>query len=144
MSGQSKLTLLMELKNKLFNEKLLATKRKFEKVRGGMSDGLSKLKASHLDAFGAMRAEIPLLGRAMEMLGNPYVLATAGAVALGSVMAKGFNEAKKFDHAFLFIDNFYLKEGIVFYPVQRKERYLIGRSLMGKSEGVFLDTGGSK
>ena len=103
--AQSKLTLLMELKNKLFNEKLMATKRKFEKVRGGMSDGLRKLKASHLDAFSAMRAEIPLLGRAMDMLGNPYVLATAGAVALGSVMVKGFNEAKKFDHAFLQIKN---------------------------------------
>lgn len=100
-SATSKLTLLMELKNKLFNEKLMETKRKFTKVKDKMMGGVKKLKMRFVNAFQAMRDEIPLFGRAMDLLGNPYALIIAGVVALTAALGKGFVEAKKFNHEFL-------------------------------------------
>ena len=101
MAATAKMTLLMELKNKLFNNKLAETQKKFKKVTGKMQDNVRKLKGSTMRAFTAMKAEIPVFGRAMDLLGNPYSLIAAGAIALIGIFGKGFVEAKKFNHEFL-------------------------------------------
>lgn len=81
--GQAKVTLILELKDRL---KTSFQKAK-ETVNGNVRDmktRISSLKHSHVEAFKAMRDEIPVFGRAMALLGNPYVLLTAGLLALGS------------------------------------------------------------
>lgn len=101
MSATSKLALLLELKNKLFNNKLLETQRKLKKATGKMRGNVDRLRGSTVRAFRAMSAEIPLFGRAVELLGNPYTLIAAGALALMTIFGKGYVEAKKFNYEFL-------------------------------------------
>jgi len=123
MSAQEKLTLVLELSNKLFNNKLMQTKRKLEKTTKKMRGNIDKLKnnttasfktmGAKLDAFKiktvrswqAMRNEIPLFGRAMELLGNPYVLVAAGLMATIGLFANATGYAKRFNHEFLQIRN---------------------------------------
>ncbi|WP_271782213.1 phage tail tape measure protein [Aquimarina algiphila] len=101
MGATAKMALLLELKNKLFNNKLVETQKKFKKSTGKMKDNVQKLKGSTVKAFQTMRAEIPMFGRAMDLLGNPYSLMIAGALGLITIFGKGFVEAKKFNHEFL-------------------------------------------
>ncbi|WP_027394187.1 phage tail tape measure protein [Aquimarina latercula] len=101
MAVKSKIELLMELKNKLFNKRLMKTQQRIKKGTEKMRGHLNKLRLNTVKTFAAMRNEIPLFGRAMDLLGNPYALIIAGAIALTGVMAKGFVEARKFNHEFL-------------------------------------------
>lgn len=101
MAVKSKIELLMELKNKLFGKKLVQTQQRIKRSTGKMRGNLNKLKLSTINTFKAMRAEIPLFGRAMDLLGNPYTLIIAGSIALAGVLTKGYVEAKKFNHEFL-------------------------------------------
>lgn len=101
MAAKTKIELLMELKNKLFNNKLIKTQQALKKKTGKMRADLKKLKLSTVNVFKAMRDEIPLFGRAMDLLGNPYTLVIAGAVAVAGFLAKGTLEAKKFNSEFL-------------------------------------------
>ena len=50
MSSKSKLTLLIELKNKLFNNKLVETQRKFTKIKDKMM-GIHRLVFFHILLF---------------------------------------------------------------------------------------------
>jgi len=99
--AQEKLTLIMRLSNKLFNSKLSKTQSKFARATDDMGSKVNRLKGRHVAAFSAMRDESTLFSRAMDLLGNPYALVIAGVLALGTVMGKGFMEAKKFNHEFL-------------------------------------------
>ncbi|MDC9722379.1 MAG: phage tail tape measure protein [Urechidicola sp.] len=105
MSATAKLRLILELGNKLFNNKLVQTQRKLRKSTDKMKGKLKSLKISSIDAFSAMRNEVPLFGRAMDLLGNPYVLLTAGLLAVVTLMGKATVEAKKFNHEFLQVQN---------------------------------------
>ncbi len=101
MSAKAKLELLLELKNKLFNNKLIQTQRKLRKTTDRMKGKLKQLKLSTVNAFSAMRNEVPLFGRAMNLLGNPYVLMTVGLLAVVTLLGKATVEAKKFNYEFL-------------------------------------------
>ncbi len=98
--GQSKIEMLLELKNKI-KTGLKQAKENLGKGVDTMKEKLGSLKAAHVEAFSAMRAEIPLFDKAMKMLGNPYVLAIAGTVALGALLGKATNKAAEFNHEFL-------------------------------------------
>ncbi|RWW91850.1 phage tail tape measure protein [Flavobacterium cerinum] len=103
--AQSKLELLMELKNKLFNNKLREAQEKLGKAADSMKSKLRGLSDSTVRGFKAMTSQVPIFGQAMEMLGNPYVLMASGLVAVMGLLATGVNEAKKFDASFLNIRN---------------------------------------
>ncbi len=105
MSAKSKLTLLLELKDKLFNKKLQKVKANFNKTTNKMRGNMDKLKMSTLKGFKAMRDEVPLFGRAMSLLGNPYVLLAAGLLTVVTLFGKATMEAKSFEHSFLKIKN---------------------------------------
>ncbi|WP_162819935.1 phage tail tape measure protein [Kordia sp. SMS9] len=66
-----------------------------------MRGNIDKLKASHVKAFRTMRDEIPLFGKAMDLIGNPYALIAAGLISLTLLFGKGYAEAKRFNHEFL-------------------------------------------
>jgi len=107
MTGQAKVQLILELKNKM---KTGLTKAK-ESVNRNVSDMKAKmndLKNSHVKAFKAMRDEIPLFDKAMKLLGNPYVLIAAGAVAVTLTLVKATQAAADFNHEFLQFDNCFL------------------------------------
>ncbi len=99
MAAKSKLTMLIELHDKLT--------KPFQKMQNKFQKGIDKMRMK----FSSLISEVPLLGRALDMLHNPLILATAGVLALGSVAVKGVNAAEKFDHAFLNIRNLNLDKG---------------------------------
>ena len=123
MAATEKLTLVLELKNKLFQNKLMDTKRKLEKTTRKMRGDIDKLKndtvaslktmGGKFDAFRvktvrgwqAMRDEIPGFGRAMRLLGNPFVMVAAGLVSVIGLFANATGHAKRFNHEFLQIRN---------------------------------------
>ncbi|TCN63693.1 phage tail tape measure protein [Acetobacteroides hydrogenigenes] len=87
MTGQAKVQLILELKNRL-NTGLSEAKKRLNGTVEGMKDKLNSLKLSHTKAFSAMTDQIPGFGNAMAALGNPYVLVTAGLLALTAAGVK--------------------------------------------------------
>ncbi|MBL7868870.1 MAG: phage tail tape measure protein [Flavobacterium lindanitolerans] len=101
----SKLELLMELKNKLFNSKLRESTEKLGKAADAMKAKLRGLTENVVKGFKHMTAQVPLFGQAVELLGNPYVMIASGIVAVTGFLATATNEAAKFDASFLNIRN---------------------------------------
>ncbi len=102
MDGQAKVTLLLEMKNRIKTGMSEAKKRVDQGV-GQMKAKLNELKNSHVQAFTAMRAQIPLFDSAMSALGNPYLLMIGGVIALTMLIGKATNAAADFNHEFLAI-----------------------------------------
>ncbi len=124
--AQEKITLLIELSNKLFNKKIIETQHKLtsatKKMRGSVDKFKSKitelqhrfklasksiggsinnLKIKHIQAFNAMKAELPGLGRALDLLTNKYVLMAAGIAGIGMLAYSATKKAASFNHEFL-------------------------------------------
>ena len=97
-NGQAKISLLLELKNKLKAGLQSAKKIVSDDVQA-MKDKLNSLKSTHIDAFKSMKEEVPGFGRAMEVLGNPYVLITAGLTTLISLYGSARAEAAQWDNS---------------------------------------------
>lgn len=64
---------------------------------GEMQERLSSLRASHIKAFDAIKAEIPGLSRAIDLLKNPYVAVAAAALAVGAACWKSTEMAKEWE-----------------------------------------------
>ena len=105
MAKQSKLTLLLELKKKLFSNKLIQARQKLRKTTQRMKGDLHSLKAKAKEVFGSIKNELPALGRAFDLLGNPFILIIAGITSLGVVMATATQQAKAFNKEFRQIQN---------------------------------------
>jgi TP901 family phage tail tape measure protein len=119
MSPEStaKINLILQLKDRV---KTGITKAK-EKINSNVRDmkgRLNDLKSTHVNAFRAMRAELPMFDRAMNVLGNPYVMVMAGALALGVVVGKTTKAAAEFQHEFLPIKQLNMDK-----PVSEMNRY---------------------
>ncbi len=71
--AKNSLTLVLKLKDKLFNNKLIKAQKNLRKTTDKMKGNVSRLKTDFLSNFKQMRSEVPLLGRAFDLLGNPYV-----------------------------------------------------------------------
>ncbi len=85
--AQSKIELLLSLKNRLKGG-LQGAENQLKGATARMKASLKGLQENHLEAFGAMKNEIPGLARGMELLSNPYIAVTAGVVALGAAAFK--------------------------------------------------------
>ncbi len=101
MATKSKIELLLELSDKMFNNGLTRAQDRVEKATKGMQRAFDNFKLNSLRAFNQIQDEIPILGRAMDLITNPIVLASAALLAIGGIMAKGVASAEKFDSAFL-------------------------------------------
>lgn len=99
--AKAKITMLLDLNEKLFGGKLGKLQKRWEKFEGKVGKGVDKIR----DKFGRWADEIPGLGTAFDIIKNPIALATAGILAFGTIAAKGVNAAEKFDSAFLPIRN---------------------------------------
>ena len=101
MATKSKIELLLELSDKMFNNGLTRAQDRVEKATKGMQKSFERFKLGSMKAMGELQNEIPILGRAMDLITNPIVLASAALFAMGGIMAKGVSSAEKFDSAFL-------------------------------------------
>lgn len=98
MDGQARVSVYLELKNRL-KTGLDQAKQYLNKNVQEFKQRLNDLKTSHIQAFNSMREEVPLFGRAMQVLGNPYVLVTAGIMGLTAALGSAGNFAATFDEA---------------------------------------------
>ncbi len=100
MDGQAKVTLLLEMKDRI-KTGMSEAKKKVNEGVGSMKNKLSELKNHHVAMFTAMRNQIPMFGSAMSLLGNPYTLLIGGAIAAASIIGITTKKAAEFQHAFL-------------------------------------------
>lgn len=96
----SKLQLLIELKDKL-KMGLDGAKKKVAEATGGMQKKLDAFSKNNIEAFSAIKEEVPGVGRAITLLTNPYVLAAAAVVGLGLAVASATSKAMEFEHVFM-------------------------------------------
>lgn len=90
MDGQAKVSLILELKNRMSSGMTRAKQHLNQNVRD-MKGQLEGLKSSHLKAFDGIKAAVPGLGSSIASLANPYALASAAAMAF---LAAGIKAAK--------------------------------------------------
>ncbi len=102
MDGQAKVTLLLEMKDRI-KTGMSEAKKKVNEGVGSMKNKLSELKNHHVAMFNTMRNQIPMFGSAMSALGNPYVLLIGGAIALATFIGSATKKAAEFNHEFLAI-----------------------------------------
>lgn len=105
MAAKSRLELILELKDKLFNNKLAQSKAKFNEAKDKMMGKVKQLKLEHAKAFTAMKDNIPGLSRLVEFATNKYVLMVGAVLGIGMAMNRVSREAAGFNHEFLQIEN---------------------------------------
>lgn len=97
MDGAARVTVYLEMKANQFKTALTEAKNRLNGTVQELKDKLSSLKTNHIEAFSAMKDEVPGLGRAVELVTNPYILLTAAVVALGAAFSKASAMAQEFD-----------------------------------------------
>ncbi len=128
--ASAKLTMLLDLSNKLFNNKLTKMRKKF-------GQNMNKMKMK----FQSFIKEIPLLGRAFELATNPIALVTASILSFGALTAKGVESVEKFDSAFLPIRQLNLdkpRKEIDAYRVKiRDAAFEIGANVVDSTNAMY-------
>lgn len=130
MASTSKMTLLIDLSKKLFDSKIGQMQRKFGQT-------VKKMKVD----FKEFTDQIPMLGGALDLFSNKWVLLGAGLTAFGTLAAKGVQSAQKFDEAFLPIRNLNLdksKSELDGYRNQiRDAAFELGTNLADSTNAVY-------
>lgn len=98
MDGAARVNVYLELKGRL-KSGLDTAKKHLNQTVQDMKGKLNDLKTKHIESFRAMSDEIPGFGRAMRVLGNPFIMITAGLTALAVAFATGSRKAQEFDTA---------------------------------------------
>lgn len=86
--AESRLQLIIDLANKMFNTKLKDTQDKFNSASNNMMGKAKQLKIENAKAFGAMTDQFPALQRGMDLLTNKYVLMAGAAAGIGMLAGK--------------------------------------------------------
>lgn len=135
--AKAKITMLLDLNEKLFGGKLGNLQKRWEKFEGKVGKGVDKIR----DKFGRWADEIPGLGTAFDLIKNPIALAAAGMLAFGTIATKGVNAAEKFDSAFLPIRNLNLdksKSELDSYRSKiRDATFEVGSNLVDSTNAVY-------
>ncbi|MDD2984714.1 MAG: phage tail tape measure protein, partial [Crocinitomicaceae bacterium] len=101
----SKIQLILELKNKLFNKKLMDSSSKIKQFTGQTQGKIQKMKQSFVGGFSAMRNQFPGFASGMDLVTNKFALMAAGAALIGTVMVSSVRHANQFNKEFLPIAN---------------------------------------
>ncbi|MFL0102269.1 phage tail tape measure protein [Tenacibaculum maritimum] len=130
MQASAKLTMLLDLSKKLFDNK-------FAKLRKKFSQNVDKMKIK----FQGLINEVPMLGRAFELITNPIALVTASILSFGALSAKGVAAVEKFDSAFLPIRQLNLdkpkKEMDAYRGKIRDAAFQIGSNLTESTQAMY-------
>lgn len=86
-AGQTKLELILELKNKI-KAGLSSARETLNNGISAMKRKMAELKSSAKEAFDEIRNGIPGLDKALELASNPIAALTAGVLLLGSTYVK--------------------------------------------------------
>lgn len=142
MAAKSKLELILELKNKLFNKKLMETQKKFTGASSKMMGKINQLKSTHIKAFSAMRDQFPLMGRGMDLITNKYVLQAAAIAGFALLLGSATQKAISFNHEFLQIEQLNLdknkKDMEQYKDIIRDTAFTVGTDL-NKTTAAFYD-----
>lgn len=93
-SGIARLQLLIDLRNRL-RTGLDAASRQVRDATGDMQRRINTFRTGTIQAFDHIRSEVPGVGRALDLLKNPFVAGAAGALALGSALVKSTQMASQ-------------------------------------------------
>lgn len=88
MTGEAKIKLLIELGSSKLKAGLTQTSKMLDNAVGGMKAKLGELRGFHKEAFMNAAGDVPMLGNALSLLGNPYTLIIAGLTAVIGLGAK--------------------------------------------------------
>ena len=95
----SRIQLILDMNNRM-TSRLNAARQQVDRATGGMQRRMDAFRVSNIEAFNSLRDEIPGVGRAFELIGNPIVTAGAGIAALGFGIMKATEEAARFSGGF--------------------------------------------
>ncbi len=99
-NGEAKVTLLLQLKNKI-NAGMAKAKQFVNDNVKDMQGKLDGLSSKHVETFNAMKGEVSGFGRIAELATNPYVLLTAALVGLGAAYGKASAMSSQFNDSML-------------------------------------------
>ncbi len=142
MAAKSKLELLLELKNKMFNSKIMKTKRKFNKSVDTMRGRINKMKVESAKAFRAISDEFPRIGRGVDLLTNKYVLMASALAGIVLLYGQAGKSAASFNHEFLQIKQLNLDKNrgdLAAYKNEIRDTAFVLGADLNKVAGAFYD-----
>ncbi|GAB6119583.1 phage tail tape measure protein [Dysgonomonas termitidis] len=98
-SGQSKIELVLDLKNKV-GMGLTQAKKQINSETSQMQARLNEFSASATRDFKSISSEIPVLNNGLRLMANPIVAAGSGITALAAGFTKATSRAADFNHEF--------------------------------------------
>ena len=100
MDGNAKINLILELKDRL-KTGFTKAKNTVNQSVGLMKDKIGAFKLSAISNIKSVAKEVPIIGRAFELIKNPIVLATAAIIGMSVLIGNLTKKAAEFEHAFL-------------------------------------------
>lgn len=95
-AGQTKLELVLELKNRI-KAGLSSARSELNKSIGGIKAKIAELRESSSQMISGIAEQIPGLGSSLGMLANPYAAAAAGVMMLGATYVKAGQMANEWE-----------------------------------------------
>ncbi len=150
--ASAKMTMLLDLSNKLFKSKFSQTNKFYNsnvvKMQKKFSNFTNRMHSNFSKKIDMMRVknrellnEIPGVNRAFELIKNPYVAATAGGLAFIAMAKKGVQATEKFNTAFLPIKQLNLdkssKELELYRNQIRDAAFEIGADLKTSTNAIY-------
>ncbi len=97
MNGQTKIQLMLELKNKVRMGLNQAKKDTFNSVNT-MQAKMNSLKFNFAKNSKEIAAEVPMLGSALKLISNPLTFTAAGILAIGKGIDYTTKESRRFQY----------------------------------------------
>ena len=104
MNGQTKIQLMLELKNKVRMGLNQAKKDTFNSVNT-MQAKMDSLKFNFAKNSKAIAAEVPMIGSALKLISNPLTATAAGVLAIGKGIDYTTQKAADFNSEFRGLSN---------------------------------------
>ncbi|GAB6121670.1 phage tail tape measure protein [Dysgonomonas termitidis] len=98
-SGQSKIELILDLKNRI-GVGLSQAKKQINTDTSQMQRRLNEFSASSVKNFKSAAAEIPMLGNGLRLMSNPIAIASTLVTGLAAGFVKATDRAAEFNHEF--------------------------------------------
>lgn len=132
MNGQTKIQLMLELKDKVRMGLNQAKKDTFNSVNA-MQTKMDSLKFNFVKNSKAIADEIPMIGSSLRLVSNPLTLATAGILAIGKGIDYTTKKAADFNSEFRGLSNLNLDKS-------KKEIASLRRMVLGTAYDKGFDT----
>ncbi len=100
MTGQSKVELILSIKNRM-KTGLSRAKQSVNSTVSEMKGRFNDFKLNAVRDIKSVASEVPIIGRAFQLIRNPIVMATAALVGIGAMIGSTTAKAAEFEHAFL-------------------------------------------